>query len=462
MNNSHFENPLGYKPVSNLLLQFSVPAIISCLINSIYNIVDQIFIGQGVGYQGNAATTVAFPIMTILLAFGNMIGAGSSAFAAIRLGEKNDYEAKHTLNNAFVFAILVGIVLMIIGIIFLKPILWLFGARTDIVMQYSYDYTFIILLGTPFNLVSIALSSLARTDGQPKLAMYGILAGAILNTILNPIYIFIFNWGVKGAAIATITSQIISALILIIYFLKDTKNPSHMKLEKKLLKPNKHIILRFTSLGTSSGITQAAICVMLVVMNNSLTYYGNLSDIGGDVALSAMGIVMKIATIMTSLAIGVGMGAQPILGFNKGAKNYQRIKKTYILAVCSATLLIMLLWLICHLFPENIIDLFGKGSPEFTHFAVKCMNIYLFGTFCAGFQIVSCMYFQATGQPLKSAILSTLRQLSLLVPLIIILPIKFGLNGILFSAPVADISSAIIVCLFIIPEMKKLSQNSKI
>ena len=451
------ENPLGYEPVGKLLMQFSVPAIISCLINSIYNIVDQIFIGQGVGYQGNAATTVAFPIMVILLAFGNMTGAGSSAFAAIRLGEGNDKLAKKCLNNSFVFFFFFCVIIIVFGFIFLHPFLWLFGAKNSVIMNYSYDYTFIVLLGTPFNLVSISLSNLARTDGNPKLAMYSMLIGAGLNTILDPIYIFILNWGVKGAAIATITSQIISAIVLAYYFSrKSKKNPRHLQFEKQYFKLDFSVIKNFLSLGFSSGITQAAICIMQIVMNNSLMHYGNLSSIGGDVALSAMGIVMKISTIMTSLAIGVGMGAQPILGFNQGAKKYMRIRKTYLSAISLATALAMICWVICHMFPENIIGLFGKESAEFTDFAVNCMNIYLFGTFCAGFQIVSCGYFQSTGQPLKAAILSTLRQLSLLVPLIIILPIFFGLKGILFSAPIADIASAFIVSSFIIPEMKKL------
>ncbi len=454
------ENPLGYHPVGKLLVQFSVPAIISCLINSIYNIVDQIFIGQGVGYQGNAATTVAFPIMTILLAFGNMIGAGSASFAAIRLGEGHEKDAKKTLNSAFTFSFFVGIAVMIIGIIFLKPILWLFGAKDAIIMNYSIDYTFIILLGTPFNLVSIALSNLARTDGTPRLAMYSMLIGAGLNTILDPIYIFKFNWGVKGAAIATVTSQVISAIILIVYFVKETSNPRHMRLDRKYLKPDFAIVRGFLALGISSCITQSAICIMQIVMNNSLMHYGNLSSIGGDVALSAMGIVMKISTIMTSLAVGVGMGAQPILGFNKGAENYARIRKTYLMAISLATALVVAVWIICHIFPANIINLFGKESEDFVDFSVNCMNIYLFGTFCAGFQIVSCNYFQSTGQPLKAALLSTLRQLSLLVPLIIILPLIFGLNGILFSAPIADIASAFIVAGFIIPEMKRLSKKA--
>lgn len=456
--NTTYKNPLGTEPVGKLLLTFSVPAIISCLINSIYNIVDQIFIGQGVGYLGNAATTVAFPIMTILLAFGTLIGSGSSAYAAIRLGEKRQEEADRTLNNAFFFSIIVGIVLMILGLIFLKPMLTVFGAPAN-VMPYAVDYTSIILIGTPFNLIAISLSNLARTDGHPRLSMYGMMIGAALNTVLDPIYIFVFHWGVKGAAIATVTSQVISALVLTIYFLRSSSKPEHMQIQKKYLKPDFTLIRSFLILGISSGITQSVACIMQIVMNNTLVHYGDLSPIGGDVALSAMGITMKISMIIAAFAIGVGIGAQPILGYNRGAKNYHRIRKTYLTAVVVATVLIFAEWIVCQLFPETIIGIFGNENAKFTEFAVKCLRIYLFGIFCAGFQIVSTNYFQATGQPLKASILSALRQLLLLIPLLLILPLFMGLNGILYSAPIADIGSAIIVALFIIPEMKKLNRH---
>ena len=441
------QNPLGCKPVGRLLVTFSLPAIVSCLINSIYNIVDQIFIGQGVGYLGNAATTVAFPVMTILLAFSTLIGAGSSAHAAIRLGEKNEEEAERTLNTAFSFSILLSVVLMVLGLLFLRPLLRAFGA-TDSILPYALDYTSIILLGTPFNMVSVVLSNLARTDGHPRMSMYGMMIGAFLNTILDPIYIFVLHWGVKGAAIATITSQIISAVVLTLYFLRPSRgNPRHMRLRRAM------------ALGVSSGITQSVGCIMQVVMNNSLVHYGDQSAIGGDVALSAMGIVMKIAMIMAAFGIGVGIGAQPILGFNRGAKNFARIRRTYLLAVTFATGLIAFCWLLCKLFPETIVGIFGKENAAFTDFAVKCLRIYLFSIFCAGFQIVSTNYFQATGQPLKASVLSMLRQLLLLIPLILILPLFFGLDGILYSAPIADAASAAIVAFFIVPEMRRLRQQ---
>lgn len=454
------ENPLGYKPIMPLLFNFSIPATISCLINSVYNIVDQIFIGQGVGYLGNAATTVAFPIMTILLAFGTLIGSGSSAFAAIKLGQKKERMAEKTLNNAFLFAIITSIIIAAIGLIFLKPILSVFGA-TERVMPYAVDYTSIILIGSPFNMVAIILSNLARTDGHPRMSMYGMIIGAVLNTILDPIYIFVFHWGVKGAAIATITSQVISAVVLTSYFIRDSKKPQHLKLNKKLMKLDFKLTSHFLTLGISSGITQSVACIMQVVMNRSLVYYGDQSEITGDVALSAMGIVMKIAMIIGSFAIGVGIGAQPILGFNRGAEKYLRLRKTYSYAVILASGSIFIGWIACQLFPYQIISVFGNEGSQFTEFAVKCLRIYLFCIFCAGFQIISTTYFQATGQPLKASILSMLRQLLLLIPLILILPMFMGLKGILFSAPIADSVSALIVAFFIIPEMKKLNRKLK-
>ena len=446
------ENPLGFQPVGRLLLSFSVPAIISCLVNSVYNIVDQIFIGQGVGYLGNAATTVAFPVMTIIVAFATLLGSGGSAYAAIKLGEQRKEEAQLTLNNLLTLSLAVGILVMLFGLIFLDPLLQLFGA-TPANIVYARDYTSIILMGVPFNIVSITLSNMARTDGNPRLSMYGILIGAILNTILDPIYIFIFEWGVKGAAIATITSQFISALLLAHYFWKR----GQMRFDKKQMRLQGALVKRILTLGISSGITQSVACIMQVIMNNTLVYYGNLSPVTGDVALSAMGIVMKIVMILGSFCIGIGIGAQPILGYNFGAENYIRIKKTYRLSVISATIAISAGWLICQTLPQLILQLFGGGNQQFMDFGVKCMRIYLGGLFCAGFQIVSTSYFQATGQPLKASLLSMLRQLLLLIPLLLILPLFWGLEGILYAGPTADIGSAIIVLLFILPEMKKLN-----
>lgn len=448
------ENPLGVRPIKGLLFSFSIPAIISCLVNSVYNIVDQIFIGQGVGYLGNAATTIAFPLMTIIMAFATLIGSGGSAYAALRLGEGRKREALLTLNNLLVIAIGLGILLAAAGLIFLKPILTLFGA-TETTMPYAIDYTSIVLIGVPFSMVSIALSSMARTDGHPRMSMYGILIGAALNTVLDPIYIFVLDWGVKGAAIATVTAQFVSTVVLCYYFLKKGR----MRFTRRYMKPVGRVWYKIFSLGISSGITALVACIMQVVMNNSLVYYGNQTETTGDVALSAMGIVMKIAMILASVCIGFGIGAQPILGFNLGAKKYARVRHTYLLSVSIATASILIGWAVCQLAPHLVLSLFGKENQTFTDFAVRCLRIYLGGIFCAGFQIVSTNYFQATGQPLKASLLSMLRQLILLIPMLLILPLFFGLNGLLYAGPCADIGSAVIVALFILPEMRKLNRK---
>ncbi len=449
-----FENPLGYEPVKKLLMKFAVPAVISILVNSLYNVVDQIFIGQGVGYKGNAATTVAFPLVTITLALSMLFGSGAAAYAAIKLGEGKDEVAEKVLNNSFVILTMVGIIVTAIGIIFLKPMLYLFGAA-DSFMQYAVDYTFIILLGTPFMVVGSGLSNLVRTDGNPNLSMISMLIGAALNTVLDPIYIFIFNWGVKGAAIATITSQIISAIIVMYYFTKK----SHMRIKKSLFKLDMRIVKTFTVLGIASSTTQIGMTVLQVILNNSLLHYGDLSDVGGDVALSAMGIVMKVSGIIISFSIGINIGMQPIIGFNIGAKKPRRVKETYKFAVVLASVIAFLGWIVCVFFPEVPLSLFGTGEENFAQFAYKCMRVYLMAMFLSGFIIISTGYFQATGQAVKASVLSMMRSLFMLVPLILILPVFFGLDGILYAGPLAEIISGVIVFFFVVLEMRKLNKQ---
>lgn len=448
------ENPLGYEPIGKLLGKFALPAVVAMLVNAVYNIVDQIFIGQGVGYLGNAATTIAFPVVTIILAVSTLLGAGGSAFAAIKLGERREEQAEQVLGNVFVLLIGIGVVLAALGLVFLEPMLKLFGATAD-TMVYAKQYTSIILIGAPFNMLGIGLSNMARTDGSPSLSMYSVLIGAVLNTILDPIYIFVFHWGVTGAAIATITSQIISAVILIAYFVKK----GNMRLHKKSMRLDKYICKSALTLGVSSGITQIAATILQVVLNNSLVFYGNKTSVGGDVALSAMGIVSKISMILLAICIGIGVGSQPILGFNRGAGNHLRVKKTYFKAITAATICSVIGCLLCQLFPHIILKVFGTETAKFTEFAVKCMRIYMLGLFAAGFQVVTTSYFQATGQPLKASILSMLRQLILLIPLVLILPRFFGLNGILYAGPISDITSAVIVFFFAIHEVKKMNKN---
>lgn len=447
------QNPLGYEPVQKLLAQFALPAVISMLVSAVYNIVDQIFIGQGVGFLGNAATTVSFPIVTIMLSISTLLGAGGSAYAAIKLGEKREEEAERTLGNVFMLLLAAGVLLAAVGLIFLDPILHLFGATSQN-LEYSRDYASIILIGAPFNMLSVGLSNMARTDGNPRLSMYSMVIGCALNTVLDPIYIFIFGWGVKGAAIATITSQILSAVVLTVYFLSRGK----MRLRRANLRPAGHICKTVIALGVSSCITQLASTILQIAMNNSLVYYGNQSPVGGDIALSAMGIVVKVSAILIAVDIGIGIGSQPILGFNRGANQPRRIKQTYRIAVTMATIVSTTGWLVCILAPQLLLRLFGSGGQLFTDFAVKCMRIFMFGVFCSGFQIVTTSYFQATGQPLKASALSMLRQLILLIPLILVLPPFMGLDGILYAGPIADITAGILVFCFAVHEMRRLDR----
>ncbi len=450
------DNPLGIEPVGKLLKSFALPSVAAFLVNNLYNIVDQIFIGQGVGYQGNAATTVAFPIVTIVLSLSMLVGAGGSAYASIRLGEGKFSIAEKVLGNMMTILIIVGLLLCGIGFLFFEPMLRLFGAK-DTIMEYAKDYSSIILLGVPFMMVGAGLSNMARTDGSPKMAMLSMLVGAVLNTVLDPIYIFVFKWGVKGAAIATITSQILSAIILVWYFRRKGK----MRLKKQYLKPEWQLIIAFCSLGVSSFIVQIANTLLQVILNNSLVYYGDACSVGGDVALSAMGIVLKVSAILIGINIGIGTGAQPIVGFNYGAKKPQRIKDTYLLSVKIASICSIIGWIGCVFFPKYLLMIFGSGDANFMNFAVKSMQVYMFGIFISGIQIVSTGYFQATGQALKASVLSMLRQVILLIPLIIIFPLFWGLDGILVAGPVADIASGLIVSFFILKEMKRLNHWMK-
>lgn len=452
MERKTMDNPMGYEPVGKLLKKFAVPSVIAMLVNSIYNIVDQIFIGQGVGYLGNAATTVALPITTIALAVAMLIGAGGNAFAAIKLGEQKKDVAERTLGTVFFTMIIIGILMAVFGLIFLVPMLNLFGA-TENNLQYAIDYASIILIGIPFVLCGVGGSNFARTDGSPKIAMVSMVVGAVMNTILDPIFIFVFHWGVKGAAVATIMGQIATAIIIMRYFVKS----GNMRFKKEYLRFDFPLLKASIALGVSSCITQVSSVFLQIVLNNSLVKYGNMTEVGGDIALSAMGIVMKVSMILIAINIGIGTGAQPILGYNKGAGNYSRIQKTYILAAVVSTIVSVAGWVVCVAFPQYIIAIFGNENAQFTSFAVMCLRIYMFGIFTSGFQMVTTSYFQATGQALKASVLSMLRQLIVLIPLILVLPLFMGLNGIIYSGPIADFVSAAIILVFAVIEIKKLN-----
>lgn len=448
-------NVLGYAPIGGLLARFALPSIIAMVVNSLYNVVDQIFIGQKVGPLGTAATTAAFPVTTIAMSLALLAGAGGAALASIKLGEKKEKQAEQILGNVITASTVMSIIFSVAALIFLDPMLTGFGAPAD-VLPYARDYTRIILFGVPFLSVGTCLTNMARTDGNPNLSMVSMLIGAGINSILDPILIFVFDMGVQGAAIATIFSQFIVFIMGLIYFL----TRSHMRIKKENLRPNWRLMGRFMSLGFSNCMTQLALTIVQIAINNSAKHYGALSPIGDTIALSVMGNVMKANTLIIGVILGLSMGAQPILGYNKGTGRSDRMKKTYLLTAAWASGFAILGWLVMQIFPEVILLAFGRSTPEFNEFTIKCTRIFLFGVFLAGFQIISSNYFQATGQPLKATMLAMSRQILLLAPLVLIFPLFWGLDGILYAGPVADITAALITGGFIIHEMRRLDRQT--
>ena len=447
------ESDLGTESVSRLIIRYAIPSVISLLVNSLYNIVDQIVIGQGVGYYGNAATNVAFPMVTICLAIGLLIGNGNAAHFSLKLGSGHREEAEKATGNTFSMALIAGALIFILGNLFLEPLLRFFGSNED-VLPYAMTYAGICLWGLPFVVISLSMENTIRADGSPRYAMFSMLTGAVINTILDPIFIFVFEWGVAGAALATI-GQVVVCLLTFNYlrrFRLITFRKANTRLDWRLCKT-------VCSFGTASFFTQSAICLLQIVMNNSLTQYGARSVYGEVIPLACMGIVMKVNQILIAFVIGVSAGVQPIIGYNYGAKNYDRVKDAYHKAVKIATVIVVLGFFAFELIPDKIISIFGQEDQNYMNFAVKCFRIYLFMIFTAGYQIISSNFFQAIGKPLRAAVLTLTRQVIFLIPLIRILGHFFGLDGLLYAGPVADALSFVLTYFFITKEIRHLGQE---
>lgn len=440
---------LGEDKVSRLLFRFSIPAIIAMLVNAIYNIVDRIFIGHGVGSLGIGATTLGFPIMLIMMAFTMLIGIGANALVSIRLGQNRKEEAEGIFGNAFVLLIVFSLLFTVLGSIFLEPLLRLMGA-SDNIMPYAKDYLQIILLGGVFQAIGMGMNNFIRSEGNPRIAMYTMLVGAVSNTILDPIFIFVFDWGMKGAAIATIMSQALSAVCVMLYFLR---GKSLLKIHMRSLRLRLSYIGNIFSLGAASFAMQVAASVLNFIMNKSLSTYG------GDIAISGMGIVNSITTLMIMPIFGINQGVQPIIGYNYGAQKYDRVKEAYKLAVIFATIIVVTGWIATRLFPQQLVYLFNNDDQELISFGTKAIKRFLIFLPVVGFQIVSANYFQAVGKPLYSALLGLSRQVLLLIPALLILPIFFGLNGIISAGPLSDSISSCITGIFIFREMRKLGRQ---
>lgn len=449
------ENILGIEKIGVLIRKFSVPCIISLLVNSLYNIVDQIFIGWGVGYLGNGATNVVFPLTMIGLAFSLMLGDGASAYLSLKLGEKKKEEAAKGVGNGILLSIVLSILFCSITLLFLPQLLNIFGC-TDAFRELALSYGKIIAIGIPFMMIGTTLNSIIRADGSPKYAMTSMVTGAVLNVILDPIFIFVFKMGVEGAAIATIFSQFVTFIINILYI----KKFKAITLTKDTLKPKFNIGRKVTTLGVSSFITQISFVFVLAVENNLLAKYGAQTKYGSEIPITVLGIVMKISQILNSIIIGIAAGAQPIFGYNYGARKFERVKSTLKVVIGSSLIISTIAFILFQTIPELLISIFGSGDATYMEFACLTFRVYLLLCIANGIQIPTGIFFQAIGKSVKSAILSLSRQILFLIPAIIILSNIYGLMGVLYSGPVADGIAFVLAITLLVIEIKHLKTTT--
>lgn len=423
------------------------------MVASLYNIVDQIFIGRGIGINGNAATNVAFPLTTICVSISLFLGLGGASIYSISLGQGNKKKAADMIGNTIVLSIAFSLIFSIVVRVFVKKFMIMFGATQD-VLQYAIDYTSITSIGfIPF-VFSTVMSHIIRADGSPKYSMFSVLIGAAVNIILDPIFIFKFNMGISGAALATIIGQFISFFITLRYVFK-FKNITFNRYSFNLYSEN---VLKIFSLGASGGINQFSMMIVQITMNNVLSYYGALSIYGGNIPLAVSGIIAKINMLIMAFIIGSGQGSQPIIGFNYGAKNYDRVIETYKLTVSITTIVALISFLIFQIFPRQVVSIFGDGSELYFQFAERYMRVYMALMIVNGIQPVSGTFFTSIGKAFKGAFIAMTRQLLFLLPLIIILPRIFGIDGIMYAGPIADGIALIVTIIFVSLEIKKIKK----
>lgn len=444
------QEALRHDKISKLLVKYSIPAILAMMVTSLYNTVDRAFIGsiEGVGALAISGLGVTMPIFTIIVGFGVLISVGGSTNISIKLGAKEKDNAEKVLGNTLMLAIITSIVIMIIGTLFIDKILYLFGASEDTI-TYARDYIGVIFLGTPFNLIAFCLNNAIRAEGNPKLAAKTMIVGCILNLILDPIFIFGLGLGIKGAAIATVLSQIVISSWVLSYFL--TKKSS-LELKKENLKFDYKIVKIIIAVGMAPFLMEMATGLMHVITNNSLKAYG------GDFAIGAMTAVTSISLLFMMPVFGLSQGMQTIIAYNYGAKQYDRSKKALKLAIICAVIILTTGFILIKIFPEFFIGIFNKDK-ELTKLAIKGINMNLFTLPIAAIAIIGPVYFQCIGKAKQSMFLILLRQFIVLIPLILILPKFLNLNGVWLAQPISDIISVIIVLIFLNKEFKNDNKN---
>lgn len=443
---------LGKKSVGALLLEFSIPATVGMMVNAIYNIVDRIFIGNAEGLEslGLTALTVSFPIMMIMMGLALMFGAGGAAIFSIRLGEKNREGAEKVLGNSIAMILITSLLFMLIALSFLEPLLTLFGASSDI-MPYALEYMRIILYASMLQGPSVGMNHFMRADGSPKTAMMSMFIGAGFNIVFDYIFIYLFNMGMSGAALATIGGQGLSAIWGMSYFLSKRSN---MRLRMKNLRLDFTLVRKTAVAGLPSFTNQISGSFLSLILNNRFGYYG------GDIAIAGMGAINSLQQLLVLPTIGISHGAQPIIGYNRGARNYHRIKETLAKAILAATVVALLGYTATRLFPQILIGAFGK-EDAFLDFGVMAIGLWMFMLPTIGAQIIGSLYFQAVGKPKIALFLTLTRQILILIPLLLILSHIFGLRGILVAAPISDGISFLITVTFLMFELKRLNRLEK-
>jgi putative MATE family efflux protein len=435
--------------IGKLLLKFSLPAIVGMLVNALYNIISRIFVGQGVGKLALAATTIAFPIMIIMFAFAMLFGIGATALISIRLGQQKKDEAEKVVGNATLMLVVFPALVAAIFLLYTDPILIAIGASKD-VLPYARDYIHIIMFGSVFGSISFGVNNFIRAEGSPKTSMYTQILSAGVNIVLHYVFIMKMGMGIKGAAWATVIAQAVSAAWVMSYFLT---GKSLLKIRAKYLMPEWSILLKIMAIGFSPFAMQIAQSIQNLILNKALYNYG------GDLALSAVGILMGVSTLLFMPIVGISQGAQPIIGYNYGAHQYQRVKETLKIGTIAGTVIAVVGLVVIRIWPVEIASLFGDDK-ELIALTAHAMLIFFAMFPVVGFQIVNANYFQAVGKAREAAFLSLARQVLFFIPLLLILPRYWGIEGVWRTAPIADLFSTIFTAVFILREVKKLNTKT--
>ncbi len=433
MSESTHINPLGTEPIGKLLAKFAIPSIIAMLVGSLYNMVDQLFIGNFVGPLGNGATNIQFPLSILNVSIALLCGIGAASTFNLAMGRGETKRAGYFIGNAVSLMLVGGLVLTVVTELFLEPILLGCGA-TENILPYAMEYSRICALGYPLFILSAGGAHIVRADGSPNMTMAINMAGAIINTVLDFLFVAVFHWGMTGAAVATIIGQYIAGIMVLVYLTKFKTVKLHK--EHFILKPS--MVAAIASLGTAPFINQIAMMLVQIVMNHVMGYYGAQSIYGPDIPITCAGIISKVNGICFSFIIGISQGLQPIISFNYGAQNYKRVKDAYNLAIKIAAALAIFFWANFQLFPRQIVSIFGSGSELYFDFCTKYFRIFLVGLFTCFLQPLSSNFFTSIGKPQKGIFMSLTRQVLFLTPLILVLPLFLGFNGVLYAGPIAD------------------------